>query len=132
MNYVYGRNVHLARLPLTPQHHQAWLLWCRERVDWRVEWRSVHFSDESNFCLYASDGRTRVWHRPGERHLAECIHPQHTGPTSGFMVWGGHQLQLLVRFCVSAGKMNSAHYIVQVVNPVLLPFLQQEGDVFSK
>ena len=28
------------------------------------------------------------------------------------------------------GKVNSAHYIAQVVNPVLLPFLRQEGDVF--
>ena len=27
------------------------------------------------------------------------------------------------------GKVNSARYITQVVNSVLLPFLQQEGDV---
>ena len=27
------------------------------------------------------------------------------------------------------GKLNSARYILQVVNPVLLPFLRQEGDV---
>ena len=27
------------------------------------------------------------------------------------------------------GKVNSASYIAQVVNPVLLPFLRQEGDV---
>ena len=26
-------------------------------------------------------------------------------------------------------KVNSAHYIAQVVNPILLPFLRQEGDV---
>ena len=30
------------------------ILWCRERVDRRVKWRSVVFSDESRFCLYAS------------------------------------------------------------------------------
>ena len=78
----------LARLPLTPQHCQAWLLWCVERVDWRVEWLSVVFSDESIFCLYASDGRKCVWHRPGERHLLKCIRPWHTGPTSDLMVWG--------------------------------------------
>ena len=28
------------------------------------------------------------------------------------------------------GKVNSARYIAQVVNPVLLPFLRQECDVF--
>ena len=27
------------------------------------------------------------------------------------------------------GKVNSARYIAQVVNPVLLPFIRQEGDV---
>ena len=76
--------VPLARLPLTPRHREA----RRERVDWRVEWRSVFFNDESRFCLYASDGRTRLRRRPGERHLPECIQPPHTGPISGLTVWG--------------------------------------------
>ena len=51
-------------------------------------WCSIVSSEESMFCLYASDGRTHVRHRPSERHLLECIRPQHIGPTSGFMVWG--------------------------------------------
>ena len=67
-----------------------------------MEWRSVVFSDESRLCLYASDGRTRVRRRPGERRLPECIRPRHTDPILGLMVWG-HQLQLAVTFCVSAG-----------------------------
>ena len=69
--------VPLARLPLTPWHCQAQLLWCHERVDWRVEWHSVVSSDESRFYLYASDGRTYVELRPGELHLPECIRPRH-------------------------------------------------------
>ena len=80
--------VPLARLLLKPRYRQARLLCCRESVDWRVEWRSVFFSDESRFCLYASDGRRSVRCIPGERHLPECIRPRHTGPTSGFMGWG--------------------------------------------
>ena len=51
--------VPLARLPLTEGHREAWLLWCLERVDWRVEWRSVVFSDENRFSLYVSDECTR-------------------------------------------------------------------------
>ena len=58
----------------------------RERFDWRVEWPSVVFSNDSWFCLYARDGRTRVWHKPGEHHLTECIRPRHSGPTSDFVV----------------------------------------------
>ena len=64
----------ISRLPLTLRHHQTRLLWCRESVDWRVEWRSVVFSDESRFCLYASGGRTSVRRRPGNHHLPDCIH----------------------------------------------------------
>ena len=52
--------VSLARLPLTPRNCKPWLLWCHERVYWRVELCSVIFSDESRFCLYMSDGRTNV------------------------------------------------------------------------
>ena len=59
-------HVTLARLP---QHCDAQRVWCRERVNWRVEWRSVVFSDENRFSLYASDGRTSVQRRFGERHL---------------------------------------------------------------
>ena len=86
--------VPLARLTLTLWHHQARLLWWRERIDWRVEWSYVAFCDDSRFYLYESDLRTRVRRRPGERHRPECFRPRHTGPTSGFMVWGGHQLHL--------------------------------------
>ena len=75
-------------------------------VSWKsrvsVEWRSVVFSDERRFCLYASDGRTLVRRGPDERQLPECIHPRHTGPISGFMVFRGLHLQL-VTFGVSVG-----------------------------
>ena len=54
------QRVPLTMLPLTSRHRQARLLWCRERVDWRLEWRSIVFSDESRCCLYASDGLTHV------------------------------------------------------------------------
>ena len=36
-----------------------------------MEWRSVVFSGESRFCLYASDGRTGGRPRPGKRRLPE-------------------------------------------------------------
>ena len=42
---------------------------------------------------------------------------------------GGHQLKLVITFGVLEGKVNSAHYIAKVVNPVLLSILEQEGDV---
>ena len=76
--------VPLTRLQLTPRHRQGRLLCCRQIIYWRLEWRSVGFSDGNRFRLYASDGRTRVRHRPGDCHGSECIFPRHT---SVFMVW---------------------------------------------
>ena len=67
----------LFRLPLIPRHNQVRLHCCHERVDCRKEWRPVVFSDESMFYLYASDGRTCVRRRPGERHRSEFIRPRH-------------------------------------------------------
>ena len=115
----------LARLYLTPGDRQPRLLWCRKRVDWRVEWHSVVFSEENSFCLYASDRRTRVLRRLGERRLPECINPRHTGPTSGFMVWGAISYKTPSHLVFLQSKVN----IAQIVNPLLLPFFRYEDDV---
>ena len=124
--------VPLTRLPLTPQHRLAWLLWCRERVGWRVEWHSVVFSDESRFSLYARDGCTHVG--IGLMNVIfQSAFAHDTGPTSGFMVWGMISYNSWPYLVFMQSKVNSALYIAQVVNPMLLPFLQQEGDVlFSR
>ena len=44
------------------------------------------------------------------------------------MVWGAISYNLS-HLVFLQGKVNRARYIAQVVNPILLPFLQQEGDV---
>ena len=45
------------------------------------------------------------------------------------MVWGVILYNLRLHLVFLQCKVNSAHYIAQVVNPVLQPFLWQEGDV---
>ena len=77
--------VSVARILLTVGHLQARLLWCRGRVDWRVEWRSVVFRDESRFWVYENYGGPRVQRRLGERHFPECILPRQTGPIRSFI-----------------------------------------------
>ena len=119
------------RLPLISRHRPAKHGYpgVVKRVDWREEYRFVVFSDENRFCVYASDGRTRVRRRPGERHLSECVRPRHIGSTSGFMVWEVISYNSRSHLVFLQGKVNSARYIVQVVNSVLLPFLRQGRDV---
>lgn len=53
----------------------------------------VNLSDESRFCLHRSDGRERVWRRPGER----CRMLQWTGGSMGrthpaSVIWYGVEL----------------------------------------
>ncbi|GBN87753.1 hypothetical protein AVEN_148100-1 [Araneus ventricosus] len=57
----------VASIPLNPNHCRLRGEWCQARAHWRTKWRYAVFSDESRFCLDASDGRLLVRRRPGER-----------------------------------------------------------------
>ncbi|GFX76439.1 transposable element Tcb1 transposase [Trichonephila clavipes] len=91
---------------------------------WVVEWNEVVFTDESRICLLHHDGRIRVWRHCGERMLNSCVIHRHTDPAPGIMVWGGigyHSRTPLVRI---AGTLNSQYYISEVLESVVLPYLQ--------
>ncbi|GFX66934.1 transposable element Tc3 transposase [Trichonephila clavipes] len=89
-----------------------------------AEWNQVVFTDESRICVQYHDGRIRVWRHRGERMLNSCIMHRHIGPAPGLMVWGGigyHSRTPLVRI---AGTLNSQRYISNVLESVVLPYLQ--------
>ncbi|UYV63612.1 hypothetical protein LAZ67_2004968 [Cordylochernes scorpioides] len=112
----------LLRLPLTQNHRRLRHQWYDERRMWTAEWNEIVFNDESRFCLQHHDGRIRVWRHRGERMLNICVMHRHTTP--GIMVWGGigyHSRTPLVRI---AGTLNNQRYISDVLEPVVLPFLQ--------
>ncbi|GFW99714.1 transposable element Tcb1 transposase [Trichonephila clavipes] len=114
----------LLGLPLTQNHRRLRHQWCYERRMWVAEWNEVVFTDESRICLQHHDGRIRVWRDRGERMLNSCVVHRHTGPALGIMVWGGiryHSRTPLVRI---AGTLNSQRYISEVLEPVVLPYLQ--------
>ncbi|GFU09762.1 transposable element Tcb2 transposase [Trichonephila clavipes] len=53
-------------LPLTPEHRQLRLPWCKARSMWNdTYWQKAVFSDESRFVLGTDDNRVRMWRRPG-------------------------------------------------------------------
>lgn len=114
----------LLRLPLSQNHRRLRRQWCDERRTWTTEWHDIVFTDESRFCLQHHDGRIRVWRHRGERLLNCCLMHRHTGPAPGIMVWGGigfHSRTPLVRI---AGTLTSQRYISEVLEPVVLPYLQ--------
>ncbi|GFW95881.1 transposable element Tcb1 transposase [Trichonephila clavipes] len=56
--------------------------------------------------------------------LNSCVMHPHTGPAPGIMIWGGigyHSRTPLVRI---AGTLNNQRYISEVLEPVVLPYLQ--------
>ncbi|GFV68535.1 transposable element Tcb1 transposase [Trichonephila clavipes] len=114
----------LLDLPVTQNHRRLRHPWCDERNMWAAEWNEVVFTDESGICLQHNDVRIRVWRHRGERMLNSCDMHHNTGPESGIRIWGGigyHSRTPLVRI---AGTLNSQRYISEVLEPVVLPYLQ--------
>ncbi|GFV98025.1 transposable element Tcb1 transposase [Trichonephila clavipes] len=106
-------------LPLTQNHRRLRRQWCDERTMWAAEWNAVVFTDESRIYLQHRDGRIRVWRRRGSALCTATL-----VLASGIMVSGGigyHSRTPLVRI---AGTLNSQRYISEVLEPVLLPYLQ--------
>ena len=87
------------------------------------------FSDESRFYLSETYGRTHVRLDLMSIIFRSTFAHNIQAPILGFMVCGpsvttrGHILVFL------QGKLNTARYIAQVINAVLLPFLRQQGDM---
>ncbi|GFX57709.1 transposable element Tcb1 transposase [Trichonephila clavipes] len=114
----------LLGLRLTQNHRRLRRQWCDERRMWAAEWNEVIFTDESRICLKHHNSRIRVWRHRGERLLSRCVMHRHTGPAPDIMVWGGigyHSRTPLLRI---AGTLNSQRYISEVLEPVVLPYLQ--------
>ncbi|GFW04810.1 transposable element Tcb1 transposase [Trichonephila clavipes] len=114
----------LLGLPLTQNQRRLRRQWCDERRMWPAELNEVVFTDDSRICLQHHDGRIRVWRHRREGILNSCVMHHHTDPAPGIMVCGGigyHYRTPLVRI---AGTLNSQRYISEVLEPVVLPYLQ--------
>ncbi|GFV07704.1 transposable element Tcb1 transposase [Trichonephila clavipes] len=91
---------------------------------WAAEWNGTVFTDESRTCLQHHDGQIRVWRHRGERMLNSCVMHSHTAPASGIMVWGGNGYHSRTPLARIAGTLNSQRYISEVLEPVVLTYLQ--------
>ncbi|GFX90969.1 transposable element Tcb1 transposase [Trichonephila clavipes] len=114
----------LLGLPLTQNDRRLHHQWWDERRMSAAEWNEVVFTDESRICLQHPEGRIRVRIHCGERMLNSCVMHRFTGPATGIMVWGGigyHSHTPLVRI---AGTLNSQRYISEVLELVVLPYIQ--------
>ncbi|GFX88915.1 transposable element Tcb1 transposase [Trichonephila clavipes] len=56
--------------------------------------------------------------------LNRCVMHHHTGPAPGIMVWGGIGYHSRTPLLSIAGTLNSQCYISEILEPVVLPYLQ--------
>lgn len=69
-------------------------------------WRSVIFSDGYKYNIFGSDGRLRVWRKPGEAYNPENTIKTVTHAGGGVMVWG----------CMAASGIGNLEIIEGVVD----------------
>src|SRR6185369_6264847 len=129
------RNLHemqiFSRIParkplLSDQQREQHLRWCIQKRNWTVQkWKSVIWSDESRFTIFANDGPGHVWRTPGTRFNIANMVPTVKFGGGGLMMWGcfsGKGLGPLVKV---DDKMNRFDHI-QRLEKYLLPLIKEE------
>ncbi|GFV24308.1 transposable element Tcb1 transposase [Trichonephila clavipes] len=92
-----------------------------EGYEWQNGMQLSLLTTHASVCKTTMVG---FWRHRGERMLKRCGMHRQTGPAPDIMVWGGiryHSRTPLVRI---AGILNSQRYIYEVLEPVVLPYLQ--------
>ncbi|GFV79575.1 transposable element Tcb1 transposase [Trichonephila clavipes] len=114
----------LLDLPLTQNNRHLLRQWCDKRRMWVPEWNEVVFTDESRIYLQNHDDRIRVWRHREEGMLNSCVMHHHNGSAPDIMVWGGIGYPSRTPLVRIDGTLNSQRYISEVLEPVVLPYIQ--------
>ena len=112
---------------LTARHRATRLQWAQRHFRWgRDQWARVVFSDESRFNLSHHDGRIRVFRRRGERFADNCLIERDRSGGGSVMVWGGIMGRRKTNLIVVQGNLSAQGYIIQILQPEAIPFLQMD------
>lgn len=112
----------IKRPRLRDHHKDARLAWCIARQNLNLRsWRKIHWSDESRFLLYVTDGRARVWRQRNTAYTPRNIMP--TVPYGGgsVMVWGCVSHDCKLDLVTIRGNLTGDQYIREVLRPVVVP-----------
>ena len=113
---------------LKQRHRTARLAWARARRRWRLHaWQHILFSDESRFSLRFIDGRYRVYRRRGERFTDQCVYESDRFGGGSVMVWAGICHDDRTRLKIVQGTLNAVKYSDDILDPIVLLFLQQRN-----
>ena len=113
---------------LLQRHRQARLAWCRQHLRYRrQDWDGVLFTDESRFHLDGSDGRARVYRRPGERYADACVVQRRAFGGGSVMVWGGITSHGRTQLVIVNGNLTGLRYRDEIIGPHVQAFIQRQG-----
>ena len=90
-------------------------------------WQHILFSDESRFSLHFSDGRYRVYREREERFTDQCVYLSDRFRSRSVMVWAEICHDDCTRLKIVQGTYNAVKYRDDILDPIILPFLQQRN-----
>jgi len=70
-----------------------------------------------------------VWRRQGERFQDQCVQEQDRWGGANIMVWGGISYHSKTPLIIIDGTLNAQRYIEEILEPTVLPFLQQHPQI---
>ena len=112
---------------LKQRHRTARLTWTHACRCWRLHtWQHILFSDESRFSYRFSDGRYSVYRRRGEHCTDQCVYESDCFGGGSVMVWAGICHDDHTQLNIVQVTLNAVKYRDDILDPIVLPFLQQQ------
>lgn len=127
---AFGLKAHSAvTKPLISRKNQkARLTFAEEHVVWtEANWSKVHFSDESKFDLFGSDGKHYVQRKTGERLNPKCVKKSVKGGGGSVMVWGMFSAAGVGPLIQLHGRVNANVY-KNLLQQHMVPFLRSSPN----
>ena len=124
----YHKRIPGRKFNIRPYNKPLRVAWCQERLHWTYEeWKRVLWTDESSFSTAGFGHRPWVIRKPDEEYHADCIDETFEQGRQTKMVRGGFCGTLKSDLVMVPGKakLDSATYVVTIMEPHLVPFWQQ-------
>lgn len=110
---------------ISKRNRLARLKFAEEHVLWTEEsWRRVHFSDESKFNLFGSDGKNYVRRKIGERLSSNCVKKSVKHGGGSIMVWGSISSEGVGPLIRLQGNINARVY-QNLLRQYAIPYMKE-------
>ena len=92
-------------------------------------WCRMHWSNDSRFLLYVTDGRSRVWRQPNTAYVPRNIKPMVPYGGGSVTIWRYVSHDCKLDLVSVRSNLNGNQYIQDILNPVLVPYFDNHPVV---